>query len=54
LAAGRLPWAATTLTILGALSLLGGSVAMLVEVRLATGTLRREIDRELSGIDITQ
>jgi hypothetical protein len=43
---GRLPWAATILTILGALMLLVGSVALLLEIRLATGALRREIERE--------
>ena len=48
---GRLPWLATALTILGAIAVFSGSIAMLVEVRLATGTLRREIDRELQNID---
>lgn len=49
---GRLPWLATILTILGACAVLAGSLSMLVEVRLATGTLRREIDREIVHIEI--
>jgi hypothetical protein len=44
---GRLPWLATALTIVGASAMFAGSIANLIEVRLATGTLRREIDREI-------
>lgn len=51
---GRVPWLATGLTILGACAVFAGSMAMLVEVRLATGTLRREIDREMLDLDVTK
>lgn len=43
----HLQWAATILTVLGAIALLGGSFAFFIETRLATGLLRREIDREV-------
>ena len=44
----RLAYAPATLTVFGALSLLGGSLAILIETRLASGVLRREIDQGIS------
>lgn len=53
-AGGRIPWLATALTIVGACAVFAGSMAMLVEVRLATGTLRREIDRETLDLELVK
>jgi hypothetical protein len=49
--ANHVPWLATALTVIGALSLLSGSVSMLIEVRLATSTVRLEIDREIRRLE---
>ncbi len=40
-------WLPTALTVVGALLVLGGSIASLIEVRLATGAVRSLIDRSL-------
>jgi hypothetical protein len=44
----RLAYAPAIITVLGAMSLLGGSLAILTEARLATGVLRREIDQGIA------
>lgn len=44
----RLPYAPAALTVGGAVALLSGSLAILIEARLATGLLRREIDQGIS------
>ena len=43
----ELVWLPTALTVIGALLVLAGSIASLIEVRLATGVVRALIDRSL-------